>query len=374
MPSTRKRIDASHTPMTDAQGAGLFAILIVEDDREVAESIAHAVRTEARRIVHAASLSAARTMLHGERIDLVLIDAMLPDGDGVGFAAEVSRTHPMTKTIIVTGHATTDRAVAALRAGAVDFLSKPFDIQDLNSRVGEALRRQRRDTQRDRRIDRLRKLCKQLNQARHDISQQVDILCNDLVTAYQELACQVQHIEMTGELRSALAEELDIEQTLRRTLEFILQKVGPTNAVIFLPNSTGGYSVGGFVNYSNTRESTQVMLEHLADRMAPMLGEESELLHFTERTALEHWLGEPCGWFAGSHVLAGPCVDDQGQPLAGICLFRDEAEPFDDEAIALMTAVCPLMAGHLVKVIRVHHRHKDLFEDEAPGDDDLFNV
>ncbi len=373
MPSTSRSINPGLQPPAQANAAPRFTILIVEDDQEVGQAIAHAVQTETRRIVYADNLDAARGILNDQHVDLVLIDAMLPDGDGVSFAAEVNEIQPAAKSIVVTGHATVDRAVAAMRAGAVDFLSKPFDIEELNRRVGDALQRQRRDFQRDRRIGRLRKLCKQLNQARHDISQQVDILCNDLVTAYQELAHQVQNIELTGELRGVLADELDLEQTLRCTLEFVLQKVGPTNAVIFLPNSVGGYSVGGYVNYSNTKESSQVMLQHLADGLAPALAEEPELLHFTEDNALSHWLGESCGWLAGSHVLAGPCLDEDGQPLASMCLFRDDAEPFDDDAIALMAAVCPLLASHLVKVIRIHHRHKDLFDDEpASGDDDDF--
>jgi len=376
VPPIRPRTQPEGDPAAQADATPQFVILIVEDDPDVGEAIAHAVRTDSRRIYHAQSMHGARECLQGERVDLVLLDAMLPDGDGVSLAAQVASIQPTTRCIVVTGHATLDRAVEAMRAGAVDLVSKPFDIDDLNQRVGQALQRQRRDTQRDRRIDRLRKLCKQLNQARHDISQQVDILCNDLVTAYQELAHQVQNIELTGELRSELADELDLEQTLRRTLEFVLHKVGPTNAVIFLPNSTGGFSVGGYVNYTHEKEHSQVMLQHLADVVAPALAEEAELVHLTEPDALDDWLGEACGWLTGSHVLAGPCLDEDGQPLAGLCLFRDDTEPFDEEAVALMSAICPMLAAHLIKVIRIHHRHKDLFDDEPANgeDDDLFGI
>jgi DNA-binding response OmpR family regulator len=346
-----------------------FDLLIVDDESAVREAIHDAINAAGRRIHHADSIDAAHRVIAQTAIDLVLIDLKLPDGDGLRFAEQLSQSHPLTRTMIVTGQTTADRAIAAIRAGCVDFISKPFDLIDLNERVGEALSRHRDQTKRERRLDRLRRLCRQLNAARHEITQQVDILCSDLVTAYQDLANQVQNIELTGELRTALDEELDLEQVLRRTLEFIIKRVGPTNAVIFLPGQCGAYTVGGYVNYSHDKAALSFILDQAAADFAPAIADDGDVVHLTSDQQIAEYVGDEMpGWMDNCNVLACPCVDENGEVLASLMLYRDRSEPFEEEAIEMMIATCPMVAGHLVKVIRVHHRHRDLFAD----DNDLF--
>jgi DNA-binding response OmpR family regulator len=345
-----------------------FHILIVEDDADVREAIGDAITASTRTIHHADSVAAARDLLDRQPIDLVLIDVGLPDGDGIAFAGDLQQTHPLTHAIVVTGHASVDRAVEAMRVGVVDFLSKPLNINQLNQSVGDALNRQRDHARREQRLGRLRRLCKQLNQARHEITQQVDILCNDLVTAYQELANQVQSIELTGDLRSVLTQELDLEQVLRRTLEFILQRIGPTNAVVFLPGKGGGYTVGGYVNYSFDKGSARVLLQQLAEVAGPAIAEDAEPVHLADPEALGAWLDADLPLLDGQDVLAAPCLDEDEDVLALLMLFRDAGEPFDHTHVDILAAICPVLARHLVKVIHIHHRAKDLFEEEDADD------
>ena len=84
---------------------------------------------------------------------------------------------------------------------------------------------------------RLRTVCRQLNKARHEISQQVNLLCHDLVKAYQELAEQLNQTQVTGDFASSIGEEVEIETLMRRTMEWVLKKLGPVNAAVFLPDS-----------------------------------------------------------------------------------------------------------------------------------------
>jgi len=348
--------------------AAPFDVLIVEDDRPVREAIHDCVAGAGRRLHHAESIEQARHIVASDAIDLVLIDLTLPDGDGLQFAQELHETHPLTRSMVITGHTTADRAIAAIRAGCVDFIAKPFDPTDLNRRIDHALQRQRQDTKRERRLTRLRRLCKQLNAARHEITQQVDILCNDLVNAYQDLASQVQNIEMTGELKTALDDELDLEQVLRRTLEFFIKRIGPTNAMVFLPAQCGEFTVGGYVNYSHDKAALSFILDQAAEELAPAIAEAGQMMHLAGDGAIEDQFGQIPGWIDNCSMLVCPCIDETGEVLASLMLYRDRSEPFDEEAIEMLAAAGPMLAEHLVKVIRVHHRHTDLFTD----DDDLF--
>ena len=350
-----------------AQSRPPQSVLIIDDDPNVREAISLIIDQPNRHVFHAADATEAALTLASETIDLCLVDITLPDGNGIALVEELSQSHPLTKSILITGQATVDHAVEALRAGAVDFIAKPLNNDDLEMRVNDALKVQHKAYKQDQRLDRLRTLCKQLNKARHEITQQVDILCNDLVIAYQELASQMQSMEVTSDLRADLQGELDLEQVIRRTLEFIVNKVGPTNAVLFLPNPGGGYTVGGYVNYSHEKDSHKVYTDQIATHIAPLIAETEGVVHF-QADELHDWLDVDNQWLENSSLIAAPCKDEEGEVLASLMLDRDNTEPFDLENVELIEAMAPLLAKHLVKVISVHHRCSDFFEDEEDGD------
>ena len=74
-----------------------------------------------------------------------------------------------------------------------------------------------------------------------------------------------------GEFARLIQSELDVETLLRHALEFVLARIGPTNAAVFLPGSTGEYALGAYVNLSCPKETAEVMLDHLANIAAPRL-------------------------------------------------------------------------------------------------------
>ncbi len=351
----------------DADSPETFNLLVIDDEADIREVIGRALASEQVQVHTAGTLDDARGQLAERTLDMVLLDVGMPDGDGLAFAAELSADHPHVQTIVITGRATTEHAVAAMRAGAVDFLAKPLDLDELTERVTIALHAPRHDPQRDQQLRRLKRLCRKLNRSRHDITQQVDILCNDLVTAYQELASQMHHVETTTTFKAMLEDELDLEQLLRRMMEFVLDKIGPTNAVIFLPAHEGGFTVGGYVNYSCQRESAPVLLQHLADAVAPRIAEEPDVMWLTDHAMIEAWLGDDAAWLTDAQVIAGGCREGD-DVLAAVMLFRDGEESFEDAHYELIEAICPVFAAHLVKVINIHHRRHDLFGPDGDGD------
>lgn len=339
-------------------------LLVVDGDPNARRAIEGSLRCDQRRVHVAESLAAARRTLEAAPIDLALIDHDLPDGGGVTLAEEIAGRRAPSRSIMLTGHATVDGAVAAMRAGARDFIAKPIDLDQLKHCVGAALEDLGREQRRRRRVTQLRQLCRQLNAARHEISQQVDILCSDLVSAYQELASQVHCIEQTAELRTVLNSELDLEEVLRHVMQFLLEKIGPANIIVFLPAPGAGYTVGGYVNYSFTAETIKAATSHLADEAAPAIAEAGGVVSLSDDDSIRDQLGESASWVTGSSVLAMPCLDEDGEPLATLMLFRSSDAAFDAAHADLLEAAGPLVAGHLARVVRVHNRHHDLFDDE----------
>src|SRR5580658_8954993 len=113
--------------------------LIVDDDPDMVAWLQEVARLEGFTSTGASTLQAAREQLSRKRPDVVLTDLRLPDGEGIELARELPPADA-PELIVVTGHASVDSAVAALRAGATDYLVKPAELD----RVQAVLRHARK--------------------------------------------------------------------------------------------------------------------------------------------------------------------------------------------------------------------------------------
>ncbi|MAE90322.1 MULTISPECIES: response regulator transcription factor [Salipiger] len=114
--------------------------LLVEDNGELAEAVSNRLALDGHAVDHADSLAEAEHCLAATSYDLILLDVMLPDGDGRDFLAR-SRAHLETPVIVLTARARVTDRVGALDQGADDYITKPFDFSELEARVRAVLRR-----------------------------------------------------------------------------------------------------------------------------------------------------------------------------------------------------------------------------------------
>jgi DNA-binding NtrC family response regulator len=112
--------------------------LIVDDDTEVLEWLGQIVRAEGFTTATADSLRNARAQLVRQAPDVLFTDLQLSDGLGTDLVGDLeSRVH--TEVVVITGHASIDSAVDALRLGATDYLTKPVDDEKLIQKLKEYL-------------------------------------------------------------------------------------------------------------------------------------------------------------------------------------------------------------------------------------------
>jgi DNA-binding NtrC family response regulator len=113
-------------------------ILLVEDTPSLAEIYRRYLAKEGYRVEHADSAEAARRLHAAARFPVVLLDLQLPDGDGLDLMRELDLGGEGQRTIVITANGSINRAVAAMRAGAFDFVVKPFDEARLLTAVQQA--------------------------------------------------------------------------------------------------------------------------------------------------------------------------------------------------------------------------------------------
>jgi two-component system, OmpR family, alkaline phosphatase synthesis response regulator PhoP len=116
-------------------------ILVVEDERNVAETLVERLRQEGYQVFHAASVAQARLLLSSERVHLALLDVGLPDGNGFELAIEVRALAPQAAIVFLTAHGNPEDRVRGLELGADDYLTKPFHFRELLLRIQNCLRR-----------------------------------------------------------------------------------------------------------------------------------------------------------------------------------------------------------------------------------------
>jgi len=116
-----------------------FRILVVDDEPGIRRGCRRVLEPLGYRIAEAASLAGGLQQLQAESVDLALIDVMLPDGRGMELLEPIHRRDPDTVCIVITGYATVELAVQAIREGAYDFLAKPFDAEVLELAVRQGL-------------------------------------------------------------------------------------------------------------------------------------------------------------------------------------------------------------------------------------------
>jgi len=113
--------------------------LIVDDERDIRELVALTLGRMGLRVETAADLAAARAQLAAHDFDLCLTDMRLPDGNGLSLVEHIAAHHPDTPVAMMTAYGNVEAAVAALKAGAFDFVTKPVDLAVLRQLVTHAL-------------------------------------------------------------------------------------------------------------------------------------------------------------------------------------------------------------------------------------------
>lgn len=118
-------------------------ILVVDDELGMREGCRRALAGRGHTVHTAEDLAGGGERLDQDAYDLVLLDVMMPDGSGIDLIADIHRRDPDTTCIIITGFATVELAVDAVKRGAYDFLSKPFTTDQLLMAVNQGLERRR---------------------------------------------------------------------------------------------------------------------------------------------------------------------------------------------------------------------------------------
>ncbi|MBS7256501.1 sigma-54-dependent transcriptional regulator [Flavobacterium branchiicola] len=114
-------------------------ILLIEDDISFCKLLEKFLIKKAYEVSIAFSAAEARLAIKNESFDLILTDLRLPDSDGIGLMSEIKNSHPHIPVVLMTGYSDVNTAVKAIKNGAADYISKPFNPDEVLLVITNAL-------------------------------------------------------------------------------------------------------------------------------------------------------------------------------------------------------------------------------------------
>jgi len=125
-------------------------VLIADDEQRILKALGRALREDGHEVVEASSGRAAQRLLAERAFDVLVVDNIMPDLTGVELVRELSQTVAVgerPQIVLMTAHATVGSAIEAMKLGALDYLQKPFDVDELLVVVRHAIELQRLSSQ-----------------------------------------------------------------------------------------------------------------------------------------------------------------------------------------------------------------------------------
>jgi two-component system sensor histidine kinase/response regulator len=179
-------------------------ILVIDDELGIRQGCQRALEPQGFEVDKAATIQEGLRKISENPIDLVLIDVMMPDGRGIDLLEPIRKIDPDIVCIIITGYATVELAVQAIKEGAYDFISKPFTADMLLLTVNQGMEKRRLSLD-ARRLQEVEKETARLAQEKEEL-QRLEQYKSDFMTT------------VAHELRSPVAGAQSLLRTLMRGL------------------------------------------------------------------------------------------------------------------------------------------------------------
>jgi signal transduction histidine kinase len=208
------------------------SLLVVDDEENVAVTMGAILELDGYQVSISTSGSEAMRKLRESDFDLVLTDLRLDDIDGLSIVSEVGRLHPDTVSIILTGFASLESAIKALREGAYDYLIKPCDVDELRAVVARGIERRQLGTQLKARLADL----EEANATIHELNRTLQTRIDQATAKLQEQVEQLQQLDRlksrflsmaSHELKTPLTSISGLSQVLLRRMRRRLDEGPP---------------------------------------------------------------------------------------------------------------------------------------------------
>ncbi|WP_017496269.1 sigma-54 dependent transcriptional regulator [Flavobacterium sp. WG21] len=201
-------------------------ILLIEDDISFCKLLEKFLIKKTYEVAIAFSAAEARVAIKKESFDLILTDLRLPDSDGIGLMAEIKTAYPQVPVILMTGYSDVNTAVKAIKNGAADYISKPFNPDEVLLVITNALKASEEET--DEVVVKEKKTTKKQTAAENEFVKGISIASKKLLDHIQLVSPTDMSVLIIGESgtgKEIIAKSIH-QQSLRKNNNFIAVDCG----------------------------------------------------------------------------------------------------------------------------------------------------
>ena len=267
-------------PVLHAAEAGP-SVLVVDDEETVRNLLSLICARAGARAELAENGKQAKSMLAEKRYSAALLDKNLPDMTGLQLLSHIKEQSPKTECLIVTGYASTDSAIEAVRLGAFDYIVKPFDVVTVQHRVKLALERQRLADDLEAAVSTLKRQSSELHSSREEIRRAyLESVVRLSRTAEYRDEQAPQHVSRISRYAALLARAIDAQAEWVEDLALAaplhdIGHVAVPDAVLRKPGPL-------------TRDERKLMQEHVLIGARILEGASSDVLKLAREVVLSH--------------------------------------------------------------------------------------
>jgi len=113
-------------------------VLLVDDEQDFLDALSERMRARDMEVTTSTSATDALEKAKKEPYDAIVLDLMMPEMDGLEALQKIKKNNPNLQVILLTGHATVEKGIEAMKLGATDFLEKPADLKTLTEKIKNA--------------------------------------------------------------------------------------------------------------------------------------------------------------------------------------------------------------------------------------------
>ncbi len=113
-------------------------VLLVDDEKDFVEALAERMETRGMNVTATTSGKDALKKVGEESYDAIVLDLQMPEMDGLEALCEIKKIKPEMQIILLTGHATVEKGIEAMKLGAMDLIEKPADLQTITEKIKKA--------------------------------------------------------------------------------------------------------------------------------------------------------------------------------------------------------------------------------------------
>ena len=113
-------------------------VLLIDDEVEFLANLSERMELRGMNVITAENADSAVSALDNNDFDAIVLDLQMPDMNGIELLKIIKKSHPEAQVILLTGHATLDAGIQAMKLGAMDFMEKPADIDSLSEKIKKA--------------------------------------------------------------------------------------------------------------------------------------------------------------------------------------------------------------------------------------------